>query len=595
MTKREVKEWKFYTDVEKREKYIPSLTHYEECLEEWVAFWRKNRHRFIQDYFWLRLRDFQEDTIYNFDTHNTSVFVASRGIGKSFLTAAYACSEAVLYPGAKIVVLCSNKSQAKNLITEKIEKELRKWCPMLDKEIEDIKRENEIYTVMFKNGSSIAATNLSENRRGMRATVLIIDEAVWVDKNELDSIAKPFLNYVHNPPYKNNQEYATYPARPNKTIFLTSAYYKSNWFYEDAYLTHIRKMLTGKSSYVCNFNIDKAVEEGLLLPEGREELRDELDDITYSMEAEGIFYGENANAFFKADEIERCRILENTFIPPTTVEWLTHHEKEKINYRRRPPWRMPKEEDEIRIISADIALQAGKENDNSVYTLMRLIPNKNGKIEKSWLKEVSYIEAHNGMKAMDQATRIKQLFYDFECDRAIIDAFGIGIAVYNELCKITHDKDRGIEYPAWGAYNIDGQIPTTVISDKHYVLYAMRATSESNHKMALTVKDELASKRVFLPIDERQAKKNMQTTHDFGTLGGEKKARLLRGFAETTLLFMEMIELEYSINQGRIMIKEKRSGRKDRYSSFGYGIYLLNEIIDEMKGYETGYEYIFLT
>lgn len=109
---------------------------------------------------------------------------------------------------------------------------------------------------------------------------------------------------------------------------------------------------------------------------------------------------------------------------------------------------MPKEEDEIRIISADIALQAGKENDNSVYTLMRLIPNKNGKIEKSWLKEVSYIEAHNGMKAMDQATRIKQLFYDFECDRAIIDAFGIGIAVYNELCKITHDKDRGIEYPA---------------------------------------------------------------------------------------------------------------------------------------------------
>ncbi len=75
---------------------------------------------------------------------------------------------------------------------------------------------------------------------------------------------------------------------------------------------------------------------------------------------------------------------------------------------------------EIRIISADIALCEGKQNDNSVYSLFRLLPDK-----ETYKRQVVHIESYNGANSDQQALRLKQLFYDFEADKLILDATGI--------------------------------------------------------------------------------------------------------------------------------------------------------------------------
>lgn len=52
----------------------------EENIEEWVAYWRSNPHRFITDYLGLTLYDFQKVLIYEMNFSTNYIYVASRGL-----------------------------------------------------------------------------------------------------------------------------------------------------------------------------------------------------------------------------------------------------------------------------------------------------------------------------------------------------------------------------------------------------------------------------------------------------------------------------------------------------------------------------------
>src|SRR5699024_8447274 len=122
------------------------------------------------------------------------------------------------------------------------------------------------------------------------------------------------------------------------------------------------------------------------------------------------------------------------------TEWIQLKGKYKSN--------IPKLKNEKRIIGCDIALAAGAQNDNSVYTLLRMLPDGN-----EYRREVVYIESHNGVNSEKQAIRIKQLFYDFEADYIIIDSQGVGISVFNELQKSNYDNSRNKDYEAFTCFN----------------------------------------------------------------------------------------------------------------------------------------------
>jgi len=392
------------------------------------------------DYMQIPLKPFQEILAYQFSKCTTGIMVATRGIGKSFFTAAFGCAIAILYPNSDVVICCSTKEQAKKVITNKIQNELCGMSPTLKAEIKDYVKTDDGLKVVFKNGSTLLATNASDNRRGIRSTLLIVDESVWVDKVVLEKVLIPFLTTPRRRGYLSNPEYADYIEYENKMIFLTSAWYKTNWFYENYYLKNIRNMIKPTSlskSFVINFGSKTSLRNNLITEAKLQEFKETLDKETYDMEIEGIFYGENATSLFKVDEISSCMTLEDAFYPPTITQYITERDTgvKTFNFTEK--------DNELRILSADIALSAGKLNDNSIYSLMRTYPS--GKIYK---KELNYMESHNGLSAESQALRIKQLFYDYKCHRMVIDAHGIGYTVYNELKKETYDNERGVTYPA---------------------------------------------------------------------------------------------------------------------------------------------------
>lgn len=120
----------------------------------WCAYYRANPHRFAKDYLHLDLHLFQKILLVMMNVSTTFVFIASRGLGKTFLSAIFCCIRCILYPGTKICIASGTRGQSINVL-EKIQTELRPCSPELcneidDKQMYDIVSDNPNFKTEFK-------------------------------------------------------------------------------------------------------------------------------------------------------------------------------------------------------------------------------------------------------------------------------------------------------------------------------------------------------------------------------------------------------------------------------------------------------------
>lgn len=93
--------------------------------------------------------------------------------GKSFLSAVYAVSRCILYPGTLVVIASGTKGQATGVL-KKIE-ELMPDSPNLRREILDLKTGSNNAECVFHNGSTIRVAVSNDNARHARAHIIIVD------------------------------------------------------------------------------------------------------------------------------------------------------------------------------------------------------------------------------------------------------------------------------------------------------------------------------------------------------------------------------------------------------------------------------------
>lgn len=385
---------------------------------------------------------------------------------------------------------------------------------------------------------------------------------------------RPFLNVNRQPLFTKKSEYEGYPVEENKEIYLSSCYFKSTEAYEK-FVHYVKAMLRGEDYFVLNTDYKLAVHHGLLSKARAEAMRKEMDSVSWAMEMESLWWGENESAFFKSNIINPCRVLTRPFYPPTNLEYLTTKKKGK-KYKSN----IPKVQGEIRILGADIALAKGKQNDNAVYTLMRLLPNSG-----SFEKQVVYMESHNGLSQEKQAIRIKQLFYDFQTDYMIIDTQGVGTAVWGELQKIQYDSDRDEDYPAFTCFNEDNTVDKMMARNALPVVYSLKpSTLKINNDIALGLREAFVSKTLKLPINDIEAKDILiETEKDFLKKPPSEQALLLLPYVQTTALVNELINLEYTTPNNMVKVVEVGTARKDRYSSLAYTNFLAELLEKEEK------------
>ncbi|MGN4822220.1 terminase large subunit domain-containing protein [Bacillus cereus group sp. MYBK139-2] len=549
----------------KRKSSHPNPNKTREGFKKWTAFYRDNPHRFAKEYLGVNLFLYQILLLWAMNKYSFFMYIAARGQGKSYIIAVYCVIRAILFPSSNIVLSSGTKGQARLIITEKIFA-LKNNSKNVEREIKEFKTSaNECY-VVFRNGSKITAVTSGDSARGYRANILIVDEFRLITKETIDTILRPFLNVNRTPPYLSNPKYK-HLSEENKEIYISSAWYKNHWIW-DSFKSYLNSMVAGKDYFVAVLPWQLSVFHNLLSRKRVEQQRTEedFDQMSWDMEYEALFVGENENAYFKLDDVQKCRTLPKAFYPPTNREFVENKD------RRKKLSNMPKQAGELRIVSMDIALMGSSKavkNDTTAFTLIRLLPDG-----AEYRRDVVYMESLQGGNAELQAIRLKQLYYDFEGDYVAMDTNGNGISVFDSCTKILYDKARDVEYEAWTVINDEMMDERKIDKNAIPIIYSIKGNAELNHKVATGLRSAFEKKKIRLLMNDIEAKDDLIESQGYLKKTEEEKVYLLKPFVQATALQNELVNLVYRIQSGYIKIEEVGTTTKDRYSSIGYGNYV---------------------
>lgn len=535
----------------------------------WTSWYRLFPHLFVRDYIGVNLKIFQQILIYFMMHFNFFLYIASRGQGKSFLTAIFCVTRAILFPDSKIILAAGNKSQSIEII-EKI-LDLKNNSPNLAREIDEIKTGANDARVTFRNGSWIRCVAANQGARSKRANIVVVDEYRMVPKEIVDGVIRKFMTAPRQPKYLQKPEYKHLQER-NKELYLSSAWYKHHWSW-DKVNAFYEAMTDGKSYFVCSLPYQMAIKEGLLM---REQVEDEMsesdfNEISWLMEMDGLFFGESEKAFFKFAELDKNRVLTKAIYPKS---FYSNIKSKDFKY-------VEKEDGEIRIISCDISGMGSAKNNNdaSVFTIMRLIPSRN---KMTYDKQVCYMESYEGGHSQIQALKIRRLYEEFDCDYIVIDTHSFGLSIYDNLATNLYDKELEREYEALSCINDEEMAKRCFVDNAPKVIYSMKANAQINNDMHIYVRDDFKRGKLRLLINENESKEYLANIKGYEELPVEEKLLFQAPFLQTSFLVNEMVNLEkVDTENNLIKLKEPSSKRKDRYSSLGYGVYIAKQL--EMK------------
>lgn len=536
-------------------------------FKKWTSFYRGNPHRFIIDYIGVQLHLFQQILIYLAFHSDFFMYLAARGQGKSFLVALIACVYAILWPGSNIVIASGTRGQSRLIISKKIEEELRRNYPNLAREIKDVRLSGQECTVIFQNGSVIQSVTSADSSRGFRANILICDEFRLIKKEILDKVLRHFLTVNRFAPYMMKKEYR-HLQEENKEIYISSAYYKTHWMYSK-FLTFVDMMAKGERYFVCGLPWQLSVEHGILSKKRVEQMKQEEDysEIDWHMEMDCLFFGENEKAFFKLKDIQNCRTLVKPFYPMSDIDALNKKSEQKSRKN------LPKREDEIRIIGVDVAFMEGErgQNDSTVFTCMRILPNRD-----SFTRQVPYVESCYGLHSQVQAIKLKRLFYDFEADYVVMDTGGSGLSLFDDCARVLYDEERDVEYPAWTAMNKEEMKSRALDKNALPIVYSLKVTRpELNHDIAMNLRTAFQRGIIRLLVSDVEARDYLIEKFNYLNKSIEEQVEMMRSFTQTSMLVAELVNLEGEVKGGyvRLVKSRKLNSSRDRYSSLAYANY----------------------
>ena len=547
-------------------------------VAQWCSYYRANPHRFAKDYLHLNLHLFQKILIVMMNWSTTTAFIGSRGIGKSFLSAVFCVIRCILYPGTKICIASGTRGQSINVL-EKIILELKPNSPELAAEIDE--KETKINgtnaQIVFKNSSYIKVVTASDSARGNRANLLLLDEFRMISKDVVDTILRKFLTQKRMPRYEElskEERKAEYAKEKNKTMYLSSAYFVDHWSYLKCTDTCRFMLDDTKRQFVCGLPYQLSITEGLLDADtvADEMAETDFNEIKFQMEYEALWYGSTDGSFFDYNSISKNRRIKYPMLPNKLAEKVNNSQLVKIPI---------KQNGEIRILSADIALMSSRKNNNDATAIFinQLMPTKAGR----YTSNIVYADACEGLRTDDQALFIRKLFDEFACDYLVLDTNGLGLGVYDCLARDIVDPETGEIYPALSCCNNQEMASRCTVMGADKVIWAVKANAQFNSDCAFLLREAFRSGRIRLLATEYDAEELLGDIRGYSSLSPAERMQLQLPYIHTTLLIDELTKLQHEESGGKVRIYEKTGMRKDRYSSLSYNYYVAMQIENKMS------------
>lgn len=557
------------------------MTRIEKIIEGvgvWTAYYRARPHKFAEDYLHLDLKLFQKILLVAMNISTIFIMIAARGIGKSFLSAVFCVIRCILYPGTKICIASGTRGQAINVL-EKILLELKPLSKELAMEIDE--KETKINgtnaQIVFKNRSYIKVVTSTDSARSNRANILILDEFRMIKKRVIDDVLKKFLTYRRMPRYtelSDEQRKAEWDKEKSMTVWLSSAYTTDHWSYTKCVDTFESMKRGKKRHFICGLPYELSIKEGLL---DRSVIEDEyvesdFNELRFQMEYEALWWGNSEGAFFDYNSISKNRRIKYPMLPNKLAEMVGNSQAVKIP---------PKQNGEIRILSADIALMSSKKNNNDATAIFvnQLMPTKAGR----YTSNIVYADTYEGLRTDDQALVIRKMFDEFAGDYLVLDTNGLGLGVYDCLTRDIVDPDTGEIYPAISCCNDTEMASRCPVIGAEKVIWSVKAGAQFNSDCAFLLREAFRSGRIRLLSTEYEAEDYLGELRGYGQLSPSERMKLQLPYIQTTLLIDELTKLQHEESGGRVKIYEKAGMRKDRYSSLSYNYYVAIQIETKMS------------
>lgn len=398
-----------------------------------------------------------------------------------------------------------------------------------------------------------------------------------IAKDVIDTILRKFLTQKRMPRYEEltkEERKAEYAKEKNKTMYLSSAYFVDHWSYLKCTDTCRFMLDDTKRQFVCGLPYQLSVYEGLLDADtvADEMAETDFNEIKFQMEYEALWYGSTDGSFFDYNSISKNRRIKYPMLPHRLADKLNNSQAVKIP---------PKQNGEVRILSADIALMSSKKNNNDATAIFinQLMPTKAGR----YTSNIVYADAYEGLRTDDQALVIRKMFDEFACDYLVLDTNGLGLGVYDCLARDIVDPETGEIYPAISCCNNTEMASRCTVMGADKVIWAIKANAQFNSDCAFLLREAFRSGRIRLLATEYDAEEFLGDISGYNKLPPAERMQLQLPYIHTTLLIDELTKLQHEESGGKVKIYEKAGMRKDRYSSLSYNYYVATQLETKMS------------
>ena len=535
-------------------------------LRQYVAYWREYPDMFV-DFLQtgkdgqipeggLKFYFYQRVFLRAAMRYKYVYMVFPRAYSKSFLSILILMCRCILYPRAKLFVTSGGKEQAAGIIKEKVD-EICALVPAFNNEL-DLRpgktRQSKDYCIFkFKNGSYFDNIAATEKSRGKRRHGGLVEESASVDGQILSEVIIPTMNVsrlcmdgtTHSEETLNKSQ-----------IFVTTAGYKNTFAYDKLIQFLVWMVTEPEKAFIMGGTYRIPVLVNLLDKTFLQDLKRDgtYNEASFSREYESLWSGTVEDAFFNGEAFDRSRKLqqpENEFSGRST--------------------------DQSYYI---LAMDVGRKGCDSVVCVFKVVPQSVGGAFKNLVNIYTFSDEH----FEDQAIKVKKLYYRYKARRLVIDANGLGIGLVDYLVKSQVDPDTGDVYPDFGVY--DGTYDGAVEDYKKYrtnvteenAIYLIKANAPINSDAHANVQTQLNAGKLKFLVDERIAKTKLLGTKRGQAMTPEERADYLHPFTLTSILKEEMLNLREENEGVNIILKQaNKSIRKDKFSSFEYGLYYIKE------------------
>ena len=517
-----------------------------DLMEEQVMFYRSHLDIFAEDaYAPIKLTRAQHVILRQLGNCVDSKDTCSRGFGKTWLAALGGLAICDLYPGTTVLIVSATAKQATlalgklKLLAEQNPNIANEISASNSKSLVQVSKDSSSCTL--KNGSKLISASI-DSARGIRAKVIIIDEALDVDQDELEAVVSPIRNTTREVCF--NYGFKDFPS---KTITITSACEKSNQYYTN-FMKDVARMAKGdRSVFCCALDYRAAAANGITDMDFFIKEKERMPAITFDMEYGSKFVGATSNSALPFDLTSTCRTLD------------------KIEMEQ------PKNSKSKYVICIDIATSTAKGSDNSIISVVKYTECKDG----SYARKLVNMRSYNG-KPLDFLAEEVRRFYHVRfpnTERIVYDARGVGDSFDRFFDREWIDPASGKEFPP---LVVDDE--PLVNPDAKQVLHPFRAVNTLNQRIYTNLRVAFEKKTIELPIQERTIRARQQEIEN-------EEMRMSR---EELAVFLEADALQFEM--GNIVEKTSASGNKtydvphtgqhkDRYSSLA----MANDYISELE------------